>query len=233
MSFKPSFASSAWLIVLVLAFGRLGAWQLQRGAEKVQRISGFEAAERLTGLPEADSVTEFTSLLLRGHFDLQQHTLADNQILEGRPGVHVYSPFHVRSGEVILVNRGWLPLEASRRLLPEVETVPGIIEISGRIGPIPKPGRQLGEARAMSPDEWPQLVTYPDRDRIAVALGTELYPWVLFLDEISAGGFGDRKWSPVYMSPDKHRAYAFQWFAMALATIVTWLILGLGRGRQP
>ena len=232
MLFKPSLASSTWLIVLILLFARLGAWQLQRGAEKALRISGFEAAEQITGLPEADTVTEFTRLVVRGSFDPQRHILADNQVFESRPGVHVYSPFHLSSGGVILVNRGWLPFEADRLNLPAVVSVPGIIEISGRIGPIPKPGRQLGAARAMNPHEWPQLLTYPEHGRIAAALGIELYPWVLFLDVSSPGGFGDRMWSPVYMSPDRHRAYAFQWFALALATFVTWLILGFRRGRQ-
>ena len=233
MVFKPSLASSAWLVVLVLLFVRLGAWQLHRGAEKAQRIAGFESAGQLTGLPEADSLTEFTRLTLRGRFDPQKHSLADNQVFEGRPGVHVYSPFQLSGGDVILVNRGWLPLKADRLHLPVVGPSPGVSEISGRVGPIPKPGRQLGAARAMSRDEWPQLLTYPQHDRIAAALGIELYPWVLFLDESSAGGFGDRRWRPVYMSPDRHRAYAFQWFALALAATVTWLILGLGRGRQP
>ena len=232
MQLKPALASSLCLVVLFVLFVRLGAWQLQRGAEKAQRISGFETAPRLIGLPEADSVTEFTRLKLRGSFDPQRHSLADNQVFQGRPGVHVYSPFHISNGGVILVNRGWLPLEANRRLLPEVEPVSGIIEIGGRIGPMPRPGRQLGEANAMNPEEWPQLLTYPDRDRIAAALGIDLYPWILFLDLSSPGGFGDRKWSPVYMSPEKHRAYAFQWFALALTALTTWLILGFRRGRQ-
>ena len=159
MPFKPALASSICLVVLFVLFVRLGAWQLQRGSEKAQRISGFETAQRLTGLPEADSVTEFTRLMLRGSFDPQRHSLADNQVFEGRPGVHVYSPFQISSGGVILVNRGWLPLGADRRLLPEVKPVPGIIEIGGRIGPMPRPGRQLGEANAMNPEEWPQLLT--------------------------------------------------------------------------
>ncbi len=233
MVFKPSLASSAWLIVLVVLFARLGAWQLQRGAEKEQRISGFEAAERITGLPAPDSVTEFTRLVLRGSFDPQKHILADNQVFERRPGVHVYSPFHLNGGSVILVNRGWLPFATDRANLPAVVSVPGSIEISGRIGPIPRPGRQLGAARPMNAHEWPQLLTYPEHGRIAAALGIELYPWILFLDRSSPGGFGDRSWSPVYMSPDRHRAYAFQWFALALATLVTWSIMGVRRGKQP
>ena len=40
-------------------------------------------------------------------------------------------------------------------------------------------------------------------------------------------GFAGRDWSPVNFGPKKHLAYALQWFTLALAVMITWLIVTL------
>ena len=237
MAFRPSAAATVSSLLMLVSFAGLGKWQLERAAEKQERIERFSGAPEMQGLPEPDSASEFTQLEIRGRFNSHKHILADNQVLAGRVGVHVYSPFELPGGELILVNRGWLPLRADRRELPLVEPVEPassqeMITISGRLGPMPEPGRQLGEPGEINPEQWPQLLTYPDIDLIAAALNRPLYPWVLFLDEFSPGGFDGRHWKPVYMSPSKHRAYAFQWFALAITALFGWLLLAFRRGRQ-
>jgi len=176
-------------------------------------------------------VKEFTQISLKGRFDLDRHLLADNQVLNGRSGVHVYSLFLTEHGEALLVNRGWKALPANRSL-PVIETVAGLFLISGRLGSLPVPGRQLGPPDIVDPEHWPQLLTYPDLATMESALGMDLYPWVLYLDEASPGGFEGRDWKPVFMTPDKHRAYAFQWFALAFASFLAWVFLGVRRGRM-
>jgi cytochrome oxidase assembly protein ShyY1 len=231
MFFRPSPAASISLLVLLIVFTRLGFWQLERAAEKAARISGFTDAGEHHGLPAQDLAGEFTRLHLRGSFVQPKHILADNQVMTGRVGVHVYTPFRLASGEIILVNRGWVPLQADRRQMPEIESIAGTLEISGRLGPMPKPGRQLGAHTPLGTDSWPQLITYPDLDLIAGALKSDLYPLVLFLDASSPGGFEGRDWKPVFMTPAKHRAYAFQWLALAVAVLFTWVLLAVRRGR--
>ena len=97
---------------------------------------------------------------------------------------------------------------------------------------MPVPGRQLGASIEMHADQWPQLVTYPSVAGISSALGNDLYHWVLFLDKSSSVGFEGRDWKPVYMSPAKHRAYAFQWFALSFATLVGWIFLSYKRQKK-
>lgn len=226
--FKPSLAMTFVLIILALGFLQLGNWQLHRAADKDLRIQQFESAKEISDLPEPGAVTEFSEISLVGRYDPQRHILADNQVFSGRTGVHVYSLFRSDRGETILVNRGWKPLPADRSL-PEIETESGTVEISGRLGSIPSPGRRLGPIDKVDPDLWPQLLTYPDMNEIEQAVHEEIYPWVLFLDESSASGFEGRDWKPVFMTPGKHRAYAFQWFALALTSVLAWLFLGYRR----
>ena len=228
--FKPSLAMTFVLIILALGFVQLGIWQLNRAGEKEFRIQRFESAKEISDLPEPGAVSEFSEISLVGRFDPQRHILADNQVLSGRTGVHVYSLFRSEHGETILVNRGWKPLPPDRSL-PDIETEPGTVEILGRLGSIPPPGRRLGPIDKVKPDLWPQLLTYPDMGAIEQAMHEEIYPWVLFLDESSAYGFEGRNWKPVFMTPGKHRAYAFQWFALALTSVLAWLFLGYRRSQ--
>lgn len=228
--FKPSLGATLLLLGLAAVFAALGAWQWQRAADKAARLADFGAADTVTGLPDAAQASEFTRVRLAGRFDTRRHVLADNRVLNGRAGVHVYTPFTESGGATLLVNRGWLPLPASRLPLPAVPTADDELAISGRLGPIQGPGRQLGPAAELDRQHWPQLVTYPSVERVAAAMGSELYPWVLYLDPDSPGGFGGRDWPPVYMTPQKHRAYAVQWYALALLALVCWGIVGWRRG---
>jgi surfeit locus 1 family protein len=231
MLFKPSAAATLGMLTLVTLCGFLGSWQLQRAAAKDVRLAEYAQAVEMEELPAADDATEFTRISIQGNFDTSRHILADNKVCEGRAGVHVYTPFAVDGDETILVNRGWLPL-ADRRHLPAVETPPEHLTISGRIGPVPSPGRQLGETGGLSTSRWPQLVTYPEITGISDALGETLYPQVLFLDENVPGGFEGRNWKPVFMTPSRHRAYAFQWFALAATSLVGWLALSVLKGSR-
>lgn len=229
--FRPSLPATLLLLSLVAVFAALGVWQWQRAAEKATRMADFEAAKSVAALPAPGLASEFMRVTLAGRFDPQRHVLADNRVLNGRAGVHVYTPFTESGGWTILVNRGWLPLPASRLPLPRVATADGELAISGRLGPIRGLGRQLGPAAELDRQNWPQLVTYPSVERVAAALGSELYPWVLYLDPDSPGGFGGRDWPPVYMTPQKHRAYAVQWYALALLGLACWAVVGWRRGK--
>lgn len=217
--------------VLAAAFVTLGQWQARRAEEKTALTLQFEQAPSLPGLPPGPAAPRFSRVRLDGVFDARRHILADNQVLNGRSGVHVLSPFSTSAGATILVNRGWLPMAADRRSLPAIATPAGAIEIEGHLDRIPDPARKLGADDVLAADRWPQLMTYPDLDAIAVALAEELHAQVLMLDADSPGGFEGRDWQPVRVSADRHRAYALQWRALALLALALWLLLGVRRAR--
>jgi surfeit locus 1 family protein len=57
-------------------------------------------------------------------------------------------------------------------------------------------------------------------DQLEKRLGYPLLPVLLLLDREDAHGFV-REWKPVYdVPPDKHRAYAMQWFTLALVLLL-------------
>ena len=132
----------------------------------------------------------------------------------------------------MLVNRGWLPLAADRRTLPEVPTDSSPRTLRGILNEAPAAGPRLGDADVLLPDRWPQLVTYFDLATVATALDTPLSPWQIQLDPGDETGFGARQWKAAVMGPEVHGAYAIQWLALAVATVIIWASLGVRRGRR-
>lgn len=231
MRFRPSLALTLVLAVLALVFLRLGLWQLERKADKEALFEVFAAAPELSLEAALAREQEFARVEAHGRFDAQRHLLLDNRTWNGRAGVHVLTPFTLDDGRTVLVNRGWLPLAADRRSLPEVATDGAERTLRGRLVRPPAGGPRLGDADVLVADRWPQLVTYFDLDAAAGALGEPLLPWLVQLDASEAGGFEDRQWRPAVMEPAVHGGYAVQWLALLATTLVIWIVLGLRRGR--
>lgn len=230
MQFKTTWKLTLALFVLAALFARLGAWQLSRMAEKEALFEQFSSAPQMSLEAALDSPQRFARVRSTGHFDPQRHLLLDNRMYEGRPGVHVLTPFETTGGRLVLVNRGWLPLAPDRSRLPDVPTSPEQTEVTGRINVLTSAGPRLGEADVIRADRWPQLVTYLDREPVSAALGTEVEPWIVQLDADHAEGFQGRDWRAAVMEPATHGGYALQWFSLAVASIVIWLVLGIRRG---
>ena len=231
MPFRPAIGLTLVLLALLLVFLRLGFWQAERKAEKQLLFEQFENAPVMS-LAEALRNNElFTRVEASGRYDTDRHILLDNRIFKGRAGVHALTPFILEDGTTILVNRGWLPLAADRRSLPEVPTAARDRLITGVLNRQSTDGQRLGEADVVKSDRWPQLVTYLELDAVGKALDMSLEPWLLQLDAGDDSGFEDRQWRAAVMTPDVHAAYALQWFSLATATLVIWIILGIRRAR--
>lgn len=232
MQFRPSPGLSLTLLVVGLVFARLGWWQLEREEQKQRLFDQFADAPMMTIEQALQKPDGFSRVEAWGHFDPQRHILLDNKIFKGRAGVHVYTPFYLENGDTLLVNRGWLPLQADRRQLPEIPTTTEKRMISGLLKQPSPGGPRLGDADQLSVDRWPQLVTYFDLDAISKSLEVPLKPWQLQLDPDDPTGFEDRQWQAAVMTPAVHRAYAWQWFSLAVACIIIWVSLGFNRGRR-
>lgn len=231
-AFRPSLTSTIVLALLAILFTNLGMWQTRRAAEKFDLEHRFASADIM---PLQDAIAQgrrFAKVSASGKFDSKRHLLLDNQMFKGRAGVHVYTPFNSDQGTTILVNRGWLPLGQDRNILPHVPTPEYDISISGRLNSYPVPGRLLGEADQLKSDSWPQLVTYLNQADIATALGSPVTLWVVQLDPLEKNGFEGRDWTPVFLTSQKHHAYAFQWYAMTAITLVLWLTGGIRRAKR-
>ena len=204
----------------------LGSWQQKRSLEKAAMEQQHRVALPLSLEKAITQGSRFSSVDVSGHYDANRHILLDNQIWQGRAGVYVFTPFYTTEGVNILVNRGWLPLAPDRKTMPDIPTPQHELVLKGILNTLPVPGRILGSADQLRQEQWPQLVTYLNLLDISESLDTPLENWVIQLSKSETDGFDGRDWKPVFMSSERHKGYAFQWFALVAACVVMWVYLG-------
>lgn len=223
-----------WLSVLAVlvtvGLARLGVWQLDRAAYKTELLQRHAARSQLPAVPLAALPAQAEAVADRpvadcGQYDDRYTFLLDNQVRAGRMGFHVLTLFRTAAGTAVLVDRGWIPAASDRRERP-ILPAPRSPEMRGRVHVPQLAAVQLYTLRY---DRLRRLDYLPalDLPALARALRLPLAPYVVRLDPAAADGFV-RDWVVVTdgrIGPDKHRAYAVQWFGLALAVVVIWLVL--------
>lgn len=220
----------ALLVITTAAFLLfLGLWQLERAEEKRTLIEAQDAQRKLPALRVESAkqvLPEYRFVTVRGHFDTQRYWLLENRIFKGRYGFEVVSPFTLLDGSSLLVHRGWLPGDRSRRELPQVDTPGGEFELTGVIDQGGATGFQL--AGAGEDSGWPKRVQWLPTAQAAEALGVEL-PDLLLRLRAGEPGMHTQTYHAVNMPPQKHLGYALQWFGMAIIIV---FLYGLRLWRQ-
>lgn len=208
-------------------FSTLGTWQLSRGTQKERQLAAFAGALDAPPASLAASVDADAEPPRRvrgsGRYDAAATVLLDNQVLDGRAGVHVLTLFRPDGARrAVLVDRGWLALPPDRRVPAIGAPAADALEIAGLLAVAPSAGLKLGQLDIERGALLPRL----ELPAVAQAFGVELYDGVLLLDPSAPHGFA-RRWQalPNTLPPERHRAYAVQWFALALASIITFGVL--------
>lgn len=190
-------------------------------------------------LAEADN----RRLVVEGEFLADQAIWLDNRPQPGAPasktgsgqsGFYVLMPFQLVGVEntVIWVQRGWAPRNREDRLaLPPINTPSAALRIEG-IG-IAQPDRvfELGDGGVggSGPVRIQQNLDLPKE---AERHRWQQIPFVLKQIGDSENDGLMRNWTAAASGVERHYAYAFQWFALALSAFLFWLIHGLLRIRQ-
>lgn len=216
-------------LIVTATAARLGLWQLERADAKRQVLAAFELAPEhelqavFWGHPEL----RYARVVGRGRYASNQHLLLDNQTHEGQPGYRVLTPFrteHRGAARFVLVERGWIPrgwrdqgVELDLPILPT--------EIRGRLDELPRPGLELEAPPPPADEPWPKVRSFPTMDDLVVAYDGMELPWgIVRLDAGHPGCFACG-FEPVSFPPERHLAYAIQWFALAATTIIIWAVL--------
>ena len=225
--FRPGlWPTVATLLLLPLLTG-LGVWQLERASWKQQLVDMHEGRGRLSpiGLAAASEGgdLQYRRVFARGHYDMEHQLLLDNRTFNGHAGYHVLTPLKLAdSDKVVLVNRGWVPVGVSRAVLPEIPGTYGEVLVDATIKLPPKKFFRLGEMDEPN-TSWPKVVQQLQLEPLGQMLDVTLEPLILLLDKEDQFGF-IRDWKPVYgVTPDKHKAYAVQWFTLAVVLLMIYV----------
>ena len=219
-----------------------GFWQLHRAEEKREILAArstlhanapvaFASVGNSGDSTGLDSSTErgnstlaqrYLRVTATGEVHPQQVFLIDNRVHGGRPGYEVLVPLKVlmNGGESfwLMVNRGWLAGGLDRSQLPAIPPLEANATFTGYLY------QPFGKHLVLADDVWaadvsPLVIQHFDHDKLERYLGDKVYPYSLRLDE-SPNRVLKTDWIIVNVQPEKHTAYAVQWFAMALALVI-------------
>ena len=228
---RPSWFAIALTLTGIALFVRLGVWQLDRANQAQQLLAAFDAApkaafEDFADVRTAPPADRFPHVRLSGQFLADRGYLRDEQMRDGKRGVEAYAAFAPSgTNEVLLVDRGWIAWSHEPGTHPALPPLPqGEATLTGVYAPFPGNGIRVGGNALTRQTAWPKLTLAIDTQEIAADLNHPLLPRVLLLDADGAAGFV-RSWTPSVMPPERHRGYAVQWFAFAIAAIVIFVLL--------
>lgn len=229
--FQPEWRISLLTALLLPTLVGLGFWQIQRAEEKASLASAFEEQQlmppaALTALWESPAETlAYRSVEVVGEYVPDAYFLLDNRTWEGQSGYEVLQVMRLETGEGVLINRGWVSAGADRGHLPEVPAPSSGQRITGHV--YVSPGQPYLLAPQVLSDDWPQRIQAVEMDKLAVPvqsrLGGRLFPYPIRIDAEAPGALRVN-WTVINVSPDKHYAYAVQWFSMALVLLLVYLL---------
>lgn len=229
--FRPGWKLTAFTLVFTPLLLWLGFWQLDREQEKITMQEDFDARTQRPAIA-LDSVDwnlpnelAYLKVNVAGAYDNEHSYLLDNRTYQGRVGYELISPFTAQSGMMILVNRGWIAQGATRAELPQIRPVDGQVTITATVYvPLEEPFL-LSSKPESGQTTWPRVIQSIQVPQMEVELDRTLAPYTIRLQELSPG-LEQSNWQTVNMAPEKHRAYAVQWFTMTFALLAMYTFFG-------
>lgn len=223
------------MLLLAVLFFELGQWQHARAAQSRALLERFAAGERAgtsSAVPRADD--RYAHFRLYGRYLPQHQFLLDNIVHDGHVGYYVLTPFAIPGEhELVLVNRGFVAAEPERSLLPNVAVGGGERTLTGHVDVLPRPGLRLEAPAVPSGVPAPVTVlTYPTAADLAARLGRPVHDYQLRLAAGEEDGYV-REWQAAGIPPERHLAYAWQWWALAAGAAGAGVVLGWrARGKR-
>ena len=130
---KPGwvFTAAAVLIFAYFAFTVLAPWQLHKNEAKTERNHNIEAAFETDPVPLSEIFTtrgevadgkEWRRVSMTGRYLPESEVLLRLRPVNSSPAFQALTPFRLNSGEIMLVNRGFVP--ANQDNVPDIPAAP-------------------------------------------------------------------------------------------------------------
>ncbi|MDN4053271.1 SURF1 family protein [Massilia sp. YIM B02763] len=233
------FIATVALVVLGIV---LGNWQARRAEEKTALQAhllerGSAPPLRLGHVAIDPAAVEYRRVVATGRFVRDWPVYLDNRPLgghEGRSGFVLLMPFKIAAADntYVLVARGWFPRDpGAHDRIPALPVPEGEQTIEGIAVPRPARVMQLGTAPPLAPHAIVQNLEVAD---VARASGLAMLPFLV--EQTGNPAYAPdglvRQWPAPALDVDRHRGYAFQWYALAAMACVFFVMTGFRRGRQ-
>ena len=246
---RPSRLKTGLFIVLMLALTGvclwLGNWQLKRLAEKEALIAAVDARLHAApiGIPPIGQwsaldleALNFQPVTLTGSFRPDQTVTVFTSLTNPHgpasgPGYWVVTPFVLREGGTVFVNRGFVPEQFQEAALGDLDGADVPVTINGLLRPGEEAGWLVPEPDTSNRVEWVR-----DPERLANMVDPALAPFAPFYVDMEAGAPGTlpQGGETVVEFPNNHLGYALTWFGFAIVApvmLAAWLWTQRRRGQ--
>lgn len=228
------------VMLLLVALGlSLAQWQQRRADEKIARAARLEAGNLAAPLalgaapmlPQDAQAIEYRRVTVSGHFVPAWTVYLDNRPYRGQAGFHVLTPFRIDGSTMhVLVAQGWLPRNnTDRTRIADYRTPTGTVTLQGVARLNAGHVMQLGTAAPLLPQA---IVQNADIAQLAKASGLAFQPLLIEQTSPEAATLPVRDWPAPDLGAEKHRGYAFQWYALALMAFLFFVFTGFRRAKK-
>ncbi len=234
-TFQPRLIPTLGFILLLPVLLRLGVWQLDRAEEKRNLINELETKSQAEPVPLSEALEtdepDMMAVLTEGQPVSGVTLVTDNQTRNGRLGYEVYGLWQANElQQPVLVSRGWLPRKDFYQKVPEIPPFKAK-QLAGTLYYSKGANAVVANNAVWQEFDGVWLLGQFDFQTLAEKvkqMGYHSAPFIIRLKPDVDSEFV-RQWEVVASPPEKHIAYAIQWFAMALALVVLFIILNLKR----
>lgn len=225
--FRPRWiAFHLLVIVTIIAMINLGFWQLRRLEQRRdfnEQVSSridlpAEPLDDVVGATTDPDSVEWRAVEADGTYLPAEQFVVVNRSQGGRAGDLVVTPLQLDDGRILLVERGFLPLDTDSAPAPA-----GDVEIVGRL----RPSQERRRGQLSDPAEGDlSEVQRIDIDRLAPQLPGTVVP--MYVELVSstpaeAGPFPEPIQVPE-LDEGPHLSYAVQWFIFSVCVAVGWVL---------
>ncbi|CAH0992990.1 hypothetical protein SIN8267_03129 [Sinobacterium norvegicum] len=222
--FHPNFWLSLLFVACFSALVYLGIWQLHRAEEKQQIIiaeANHQQSQRDISSAANVDIASGQRVLINGNFSPRINFLLDNQMYHRQFGYLLFTPFYNSDRSAVYMTvRGWLRGSLDRKILPEIPAN-NSVSVSGEAVSFTEKSFALADEQYAQ--QWPAVIQTKDFENFQQYFDMPLYPYLIWLD---AAESGVEKFERIVINvaPEKHQAYALQWFSMAAVLLLLYLI---------
>jgi len=219
---KPRWiALTAFLLIMIYLFIRLSDWQFDRYNTRIQNNEITTTALssepiNLTDLSQVSDLKDWQKVSIKGEFVNSDAKLLRRQYLESSLGFWVITPLKLDNDQVILVNRGWIPIAESSTSQQEIpSSQQGDVTIIGYVQTLKDTRREpedlpLNQINYLNSTNFSSQHLSTKYLQLASMTPMDNQVAIIPLPELSNG---------------PHFSYAIQWILFALMLPIGWYVL--------
>lgn len=227
-TYSLAFRTGFFLFILpfIILCLLLGDWQLHRYQYKKNLLLTYQQrlaspAKIFSQITEPLTHLQFQPITAKGYYVNKLTMLVQNKFYKDQIGFEVLTPMRIASEKkLLLVDRGWIKA-LDNRLAPTIDKVTNEQHIKGYIKLLNEYQFTLGE-NILNSSSFPIIMQKIDINEISHITKQFFYPFIVRLDATQTNGF-IRDWNIISVLPQRHMAYAVQWFIMAITLVIAFL----------